>query len=89
MTDTTVTLSTDEFETALLQMISKQVADSVERESTIEDIDLDSLDVVELVHTVDAELGVRISAFDLIHAKTVGEIVDTVAEKRTNVTDAR
>nr|WP_296772087.1 phosphopantetheine-binding protein [Rhodococcus sp. (in: high G+C Gram-positive bacteria)] len=88
MTDTTTKLDDTDFEAALLQMISRQVADTVVRESTVKDIDLDSLDVVELVHTVDAELGVRISAFDLVHAKTVGEIVDTVADKRS-VSDDR
>jgi acyl carrier protein len=50
----------------------------ITRDSTWEDLDVDSLDLAELAQIVEDELGVKLSSGDVAEIKTVGQAVDTV-----------
>jgi acyl carrier protein len=51
------------------------------REATLEDLDVDSLDLVELAQVVEDEYGVELRGDDVKDVKTVGEVIDLVVSK--------
>jgi acyl carrier protein len=51
------------------------------REATLEDLDVDSLDLVELAQIVEDEYGVELRGDDVKDVKTVGEVIDLVVAK--------
>ena len=56
-------------------------ADQITRESTFEELDIDSLDLVELAQIVEDEYGVELKGDDVKDVKTVGEVIDLVVSK--------
>jgi acyl carrier protein len=55
--------------------------DALSREATLEDLDVDSLDLVELAQIVEDDYGVQIKGEEMENIKTVGEAVDLVVAK--------
>ena len=55
--------------------------DELSREATFEDLDIDSLDLVELAQIVEDEFGVELKGDDVKDVKTVGEVIDLVVSK--------
>ena len=55
--------------------------DQVTREATFEELDIDSLDLVELAQIVEDEYGVELKGDDVKDVKTVGEVIDLVVAK--------
>ncbi len=55
--------------------------DELSRETTLEDLDIDSLDLVELAQIVEDEFGVELKGDDVKDVKTVGEVIDLVVSK--------
>jgi acyl carrier protein len=55
--------------------------DQVSREASLEDLDVDSLDLVELAQIVEDEFGVELRGDDVKDVKTVGEVIDLVVSK--------
>lgn len=55
--------------------------DELSREATLEDLDIDSLDLVELAQIVEDEFGVELRGDDVKDVKTVGEVIDLVVSK--------
>ena len=53
----------------------------VTREATFEQLDVDSLDLVELAQVVEDEFGVELRGDDVKDLNTVGEAVDLVVAK--------
>ena len=53
----------------------------VKRESTFEDLDVDSLDLVELAQIVEDEFGVELQGEDVKDLRTVGEVIDLVVAR--------
>ena len=51
------------------------------RNATFEDLDVDSLDLVELAQIVEDEFGVRLEGDDLKGITTVGGVIDLVVSK--------
>jgi acyl carrier protein len=51
------------------------------REATLESLDVDSLDLVELAQIVEDEFGVELRGDDVKDVKTVGEVIDLVVSK--------
>ena len=51
------------------------------REATLENLDVDSLDLVELAQIVEDEFGVELRGDDGKDVKTVGEVIDLVVTK--------
>ena len=55
--------------------------DQLTREASLEDLDVDSLDLVELAQIVEDEYGVELKGDDVKDVKTVGEVIDLVVAK--------
>lgn len=55
--------------------------DQLSREAGLEDLDVDSLDLVELAQIVEDEFGVELRGDDVKDVKTVGEVIDLVVAK--------
>ena len=53
----------------------------INREATFEELDIDSLDLVELAQIVEDEYGVVLKGEDMKELKTVGDAVDLIAER--------
>jgi acyl carrier protein len=53
----------------------------VSRDSTFEDLDIDSLDLTELSQIIEEEYGVTIKGDDARNIKTVGDVVDLVVSR--------
>lgn len=51
------------------------------REATLESLDVDSLDLVELAQIVEDEFGVELRGDDVKDVRTVGEVIDLVVSK--------
>ncbi|MGI8592986.1 MAG: acyl carrier protein [Solirubrobacteraceae bacterium] len=55
--------------------------DDVKREATLDSLDVDSLDLVEVGQVVEEEFGVEIKGEDVEKLKTVGDVVDLVVQR--------
>ena len=55
--------------------------EQVTREATFEELDIDSLDLVELAQTIEIEFGVQISGDDARDLRTVADVVDLVVAR--------
>ena len=53
----------------------------ITREATFEELDIDSLDLVELAQVVEDEYGVVLKGEDMKELKTVGDAIDLIAER--------
>lgn len=53
----------------------------VARNSTFEDLDVDSLDLVELAQIIEDEFGVELQGEDVKDLRTVGEVIDLVVAR--------
>jgi acyl carrier protein len=53
----------------------------VARESTFEELDVDSLDLVEVAQIVEDEFGVELQGEDVKDLRTVGEVIDLVVAR--------
>ena len=56
-------------------------ADNITPEAKFEDLDVDSLDLVELAQIVEDEYGVELKGDDVKDVKTVGEVIDLIAAR--------
>ena len=54
--------------------------EQVTNQSTLEDLDMDSLDVVEIMQAIEDELGIRVPDEDLEELSTIGDAVDAVVK---------
>ncbi len=55
--------------------------DVVSRDATLEDIDVDSLDLVELTQVVEETYGIDLDGTDFKQISTVGDVVDLVVDR--------
>jgi acyl carrier protein len=71
-----------EFEQALLTLVAEQIdaEEALTRETRIDELDIDSLDLIEIAQTVDDEFNIRVDARDVVGAETVGDLLDAVAK---------
>ncbi|MBJ7329821.1 MAG: acyl carrier protein [Solirubrobacteraceae bacterium] len=53
----------------------------VTRDATLEDLDVDSLDLAEFAQIIDEDLGVRLEGKDMKDVKTAGDIVDLITAR--------
>jgi acyl carrier protein len=56
-------------------------ADAINRDATLEAIDIDSLDLVELTQVVEETYSIDLDGSDFKNIKTVGDVVDLVVAK--------
>ena len=56
-------------------------ASQITREATFEELDIDSLDLVELAQIVEDEYGVVLKGEDMKELKTVGDAIDLIVSR--------
>ena len=56
-------------------------ASSITREATFEELDIDSLDLVELAQVVEDEFGVVLKGEDMKELRTVGDAIDMIVSR--------
>ena len=56
-------------------------ADQISRDSSFEELDIDSLDLVELAQVVEDEYGVVLKGEDMKQLKTVGDAIDMIVSR--------
>jgi acyl carrier protein len=56
-------------------------ASQITREATFEELDIDSLDLVELAQIVEDEYGVVLKGDDMKELRTVGDAVELITER--------
>ncbi len=69
----------EELQKALAEMGAEM--DGYNRDSSFEELDVDSLDLVELAQVVEDEFGVQLSGEDMKELKTVGDAIDLVVSR--------
>ena len=75
-------VTTDAVEEKVNAAIKEMGAEGeVTRDATFEDLDVDSLDLVELAQVVEDEFGVELTGEDVKDLKTIGEAIDLVVAK--------
>jgi acyl carrier protein len=77
------TVTADAVEKTILEALPQFGVDEedVSRDSTFEDLDIDSLDLTELSQIIEDEYGVTIKGEDARQIKTVGDVIDMVVSK--------
>ena len=77
------TITTEQVESRLYSALTEFGADpaTVGRDATWEQLDVDSLDLVELAQVVEDEYGVEIASQDMQKLHTVGDVVDLVVQR--------
>jgi acyl carrier protein len=78
------TVVTDEaVEGTLYEALAEVGADrsALRREASFEELDVDSLDLVELAQVVEDEFGVELAGDDIKDLRTVGQAIDLVVAR--------
>lgn len=55
--------------------------EEISREASFEDLDVDSLDLVEMAQIIEDEFGVALQGDDVKDIKVVGELIDLVVSR--------
>src|SRR3954467_14774070 len=58
--------------------------ENVKPDSRFEDLDIDSLDLVELAQVIEDDYGIEVTDADMDKIATVQDVVDFVAERQTS-----
>jgi acyl carrier protein len=77
------TVTTQQVEARVVETLASfgPEADQISRESTFEELDIDSLDLVELAQVVEDEYGVVLKGEDMKELKTVGDAIDLIVAR--------
>ncbi len=77
------TVTTEQVQSRVVETLASfgPEADQITRESTFEELDIDSLDLVELAQVVEDEYGVVLKGEDMKQLKTVGDAIDMIVSR--------
>jgi acyl carrier protein len=77
------TVTTEQVEARVIETLAGfgPDAEEITSESTFEELDIDSLDLVELAQVVEDEYGVVLKGEDMKELKTVGDAVDMIVSR--------
>jgi acyl carrier protein len=77
------TTTPDQIQTRVVEALASFGPDAsqITREATFEELDIDSLDLVELAQIVEDEYGVVLKGEDMKELKTVGDAIDLIAQR--------
>ena len=80
---TTPATNTDQIEKTIFSALEQFGAEpsALRREATLEELDVDSLDLVELGQVIEDEYKVEVTSQDVQNVKTVGDVIDLVASR--------
>jgi acyl carrier protein len=76
-------VSTDHVEKVIFDGLAEVGADhdAITRDATFEDLDVDSLDLVEIAQIVEDEFGVELEGEAVADLNTVGQVIDLVVAR--------
>ena len=76
-------VTTEQVEARVIEALASfgPEADQITRESTFEELDIDSLDLVELAQIVEDEYGVVLKGEDMKELASVGDAIDLVVSR--------
>jgi acyl carrier protein len=76
-------VTTDRVEQVIFDGLAEVGAEreQISRQASFEDLDVDSLDLVEVSQIVEDEFGVELEGDDLRDLNTVGEVIDLVVAR--------
>ena len=77
------TVTTEQVEARVVETLASfgPDADQITPKSTFEELDIDSLDLVELAQIVEDEYGVVLTGDDMKQLKSVGDAVDLIVAR--------
>ncbi len=77
------TITTQQVESRVVEALASFGPDEsqITREASFEELEIDSLDLVELAQIVEDEFGVILKGEDMKELKTVGDAIDLIVEK--------
>jgi acyl carrier protein len=77
------TVTTEQVETRVIDALASFGPDKsqINRSSTFEELDIDSLDLVELAQIVEDEYGVVLKGEDMKELQTVGDAIDLISSR--------
>jgi acyl carrier protein len=83
VSSTNTTTTVEIIESTLFDEIARLGPDreAISRGATFEELDIDSLDLVELVQVVEQRWGVVLEAEDFAELSTVGEAIELIASR--------
>ena len=75
--------TSQQIETRVIEVLASFGPDEsqITRDATFEQLDIDSLDLVELAQIVEDEYGVVLKGEDMKELKTVGDAIDLIAAR--------
>ena len=78
-----MSVTTEQVETRVVETLASfgPAASQLTRGATFEDLDIDSLDLVELAQVVEEDYGVVLKGEDMKALKTVGDAIDLIVER--------
>ena len=76
-------VKTDQVEQVIFDGLAEVGAerDAISRDATFEDLDVDSLDLVEVSQIVEDKFGVELEGDDVKDLRTVGQVIDLVVSR--------
>jgi acyl carrier protein len=76
-------ITTEQVEARVIETLASfgPEPDQITRYATFEELDIDSLDLVELAQIVEDEYGVVLKGEDMKELKTVGDAIDLIVAK--------
>jgi acyl carrier protein len=76
-------ITTEQVETRVVETLASFGPDAsqITRDATFEELDIDSLDLVELAQVVEDEYGVVLKCEDMKDLKTVGDAIDLITSR--------
>jgi acyl carrier protein len=77
------TVPTEQIEQTVLKALEQFGAEpsALRRDATLEELDVDSLDLVELAQVIEDEYKVEVTSQDVQNVNTVGDVIDLVASR--------
>jgi acyl carrier protein len=76
-------ITTEQVESRVIETLASFGPDvsQITREATFEELDIDSLDLVELAQVVEDDYGVILKGEDMKELKTVGQAIDLIVSR--------
>jgi acyl carrier protein len=77
------TVTTEQVESRVIETLASfgPEADQITRDSTFEELDIDSLDLVELAQVVEEDYGVVLKGEDMKELATVGDAIELIVSR--------
>lgn len=72
----------DKIKDLIAKQLNKPVDEVTEEKEVVKDLGADSLDVVEMLMSLEEEFNITVPEEDAVNIKTVGDIVKMIEEKK-------